>query len=227
MGGYLEKILRLDLTKAKITTEKLKEETQKRYLGGSGLAAKILYDELKPRIDPLGPENKLVFATGPLTGTRAPSSGRHLIAAKSPLTGIWGEATSGGFWGAELKFAGFDAIVVEGKSEKPVYLWIKDGEVELKDASKIWGKDVYQTEDMIRESLGDKKIIVSSIGPAGEKLVKIACIMNDKDRAAGRCGLGAVMGSKKLKAIAVRGTQSILVEDPETFNENSKNSVKH
>lgn len=222
MGGYLEKILRVDLTKEKITTEKLKEETQKKYLGGAGLAAKILYDELKPGIDPLGPENKLVFATGPLTGTKAPSSGRHLVAAKSPLTGIWGEATSGGFWGAELKFAGFDAIIIEGQSEKPVYLWIKDGEAELKDASKIWGKNVYQTEDIIRESLGDKKIIISSIGPAGEKLVKIACIMNDKDRAAGRCGLGAVMGSKKLKAIAVRGTQSIPIEDPETFDETVK-----
>lgn len=222
MGGYLGKILRVNLSKSKITTEEFKEEVQKKYLGGSGLAAKILYDELKPGIDPLGPENKLVFATGPLTGTRVPSSGRHLIAAKSPLTGIWGEATSGGFWGAELKFAGFDAIVVEGKSEKPIYLWIKNGEAELKDAGKIWGKNVYQTEDIIRESLGDSKIIVSSIGPAGEKLVKIACIMNDKDRAAGRCGLGAVMGSKKLKAIAVRGTQEIPVEDPEKLNENAK-----
>lgn len=219
MGGYLETILRVDLTKGKITIEKLKEETKKKYLGGAGLAAKILYEELKLGIDPLGPENKLVFATGPLTGTKAPSSGRHLVAAKSPLTGMWGEATSGGFWGAELKSAGFDAIIIEGKSEKPVYLWIEDGEAELKDAGKIWGKDVYQTEDMIRESLGDKKIIVSSIGPAGEKLVKIACIMNDKDRAAGRCGLGAVMGSKKLKAVAVRGTQSIPVEDPEKFSE--------
>ncbi|MFB0560235.1 MAG: aldehyde ferredoxin oxidoreductase family protein [Candidatus Lokiarchaeia archaeon] len=221
MGGYLEKILRVDLSKGKITTEELKEEPQKKYLGGSGLAARILYDELKPGIDPLGPENKLVFATGPLTGTRAPSSGRHLVAAKSPLTGFWGEATSGGFWGAELKFAGFDAIIVEGKSEEPVYLWIKDRETELKDASPIWGKNVYQTEDMIRESLGDNKIIVSSIGPAGEKLVKIANIMNDKDRAAGRCGLGAVMGSKKLKAIAVRGTQSIPIVDPDALNESA------
>nr|MDO8082778.1 aldehyde ferredoxin oxidoreductase family protein [Candidatus Freyarchaeota archaeon] len=222
MGGYLEKILRVDLSKGKITTEELKEETQKKYLGGSGLAARILYDELKPGIDPLGPKNKLVFATGPLTGTKAPSSGRHLVAAKSPLTGAWGEATSGGFWGAELKFAGFDAIVVEGKSEAPVYLWINDGEAVLKDASSIWGKSVYQTEDIIRESLDDKKVKVASIGPAGEKLVKIACIMNDKDRTAGRCGLGAVMGSKKLKAIAVRGTQSIQVVDSETLDENAK-----
>ncbi len=222
MGGYLGKILRVDLSKSKITTQELKEEVQKKYLGGSGLAARILYDELKPGIDPLGPENKLVFATGPLTGTKIPSSGRHLVAAKSPLTGIWGEATSGGFWGAELKFAGFDAIVVEGKSNKPVYLWIKDGEAELKDANKIWGKNVYQTEDIIWETLGDNKIIVSSIGPAGEKLVKISCIVNDRDRAAGRCGLGAVMGSKKLKAIAVRGTKEIPVEDPEKLKENAK-----
>ncbi|MEM3561934.1 MAG: aldehyde ferredoxin oxidoreductase family protein [Candidatus Jordarchaeaceae archaeon] len=222
MGGYLGKILRVDLSKGKIKTEDFKEDIQKKYLGGSGLAAKILYDELKPGIDPLGPENKLVFATGPLTGTRIPSSGRHLVAAKSPLTGIWGEATSGGFWGAELKFAGFDAIIVEGKSQDPVYLWIKDGEAELKDAGKMWGKDVYQTEEMIQKSLGDDKIVVSSIGPAGEKLVKIACIINDKDRAAGRCGLGAVMGSKKLKAIAVRGTQPIPIEDPEALSEGAK-----
>ncbi len=222
MGGYLEKILRVNLSGGKITTEKLKEETQKKYLGGSGLAARILYDELKPGIDPLGPENKLVFATGPLTGTKVPSSGRHLVAAKSPLTGIWGEATSGGFWGVELKFAGFDAIVVEGKSDTPAYLWINDGDAELRDASSIWGKNVYQTEDVIRENLVDAKVKVASIGPAGEKLVKIASIMNDKDRAAGRCGLGAVMGSKKLKAIAVRGTQSVPVEDPEMLNENAK-----
>ena len=149
MGGYLEKILRVNLSGGKITIEKLKEETQKKYLGGSGLAARILYDELKPGIDPLGPENKLVFATGPLTGTKVPSSGRHLVAAKSPLTGIWGEATSGGFWGVELKFAGFDAIVVEGKSDTPAYLWINDGDAELRDASSIWGKNVYQTEDVI------------------------------------------------------------------------------
>nr|MDO8077963.1 aldehyde ferredoxin oxidoreductase N-terminal domain-containing protein [Candidatus Freyarchaeota archaeon] len=126
MGGYLGKILRVNLSKGKITTEELKEEIQRKYLGGSGLAARILYDELKPGINPLGPDNKLVFATGPLTGTNAPSSGRHLVAAKSPLTGYWGEATSGGFWGAELKFAGFDAVVVEGRSEEPVFLWIKD-----------------------------------------------------------------------------------------------------
>ncbi|MEM3586062.1 MAG: aldehyde ferredoxin oxidoreductase family protein [Candidatus Jordarchaeaceae archaeon] len=222
MGGYLEKILRVNLTEEKIVVEKLNSEIKRKYLGGAGLAARILYDELEQGIDPLGSKNKLVFATGPLTGTKAPSSGRHLVAAKSPLTGIWGEATSGGFWGSELKSAGFDAIIVEGRSEKPVYLWVKDEEVEIRDASKIWGKSVYQTEDMIRENLGDKKIVVSSIGPAGEKLVKIACIMNDKERAAGRCGLGAVMGSKKLKAIAVRGTQSIPVEDPETFDESVK-----
>ncbi|MHA1261732.1 MAG: aldehyde ferredoxin oxidoreductase family protein [Candidatus Freyarchaeota archaeon] len=222
MGGYLGKILRVNLSKGKTTTEEFKEEIQRKYLGGSGLAARILYDELKPGINPLGPDNKLVFATGPLTGTNAPSSGRHLVAAKSPLTGYWGEATSGGFWGAELKFAGFDAVVVEGRSEEPVFLWIKDGEAELKDAGQIWGKNVYQTEDMIREMLGDEKIKVSSIGPAGEKLVRIANIMNDKDRAAGRCGLGAVMGSKKLKAIAVRGTQQVPIEDPDMFEEAAK-----
>ena len=213
--GHMNRILRVILTTAKLKTEPVPEAWKKNYIGGNGFAARILYDELERGIDPLGPGNKLIFMTGPLTGTLCPASGRYAVYAKSPLTGVWGEAHSGGHFGPEMKFAGFDGVVFEGKSEKPVYLFIDDGKPELRDAEELWGKDTHETEEMIREEIGDDAVRVATIGPAGEKLVRIACIINDRHRAAGRCGLGAVMGSKNLKAVACRGNQEIEIADPD------------
>ncbi len=213
------KFLRVNLTDGTIKEEKISDEVLKMFIGGRGLGVKILYDELKPGVDPLSPENKIVILTGPLTGTAAPSSGRWCSVTKSPLTGTIHDSHSGGYFGPELKFAGFDGVIIEGASEKPVYLWIHDGEAELRDASHLWGKDTHDTTDMICKELGDEKIKVACIGPAGENLVKIACIINDKHRAAGRGGHGAVLGSKKLKAIAVRGTQRVPITSEEAFRE--------
>ncbi len=217
-GGYMEKILRVDLTNGKIEVENLKESFAEKFLGGRGFGAKILYEELKAGVDPFSPENIIVFATGPLTGTRTPESGRHTVISKSPLTGGIGTSTSGGFWGYMLKKAGFDAIVVKGSAEKPVYLWVEDGKAEIRPAEHLWGKLVSEADDMIREET-EKRAKVLQIGPAGEKKSLISAVINDKYRAAGRCGLGAVMGSKKLRAIAVSGDQDIQIADPEKFEE--------
>ncbi len=197
--------LRVNLSDRTIDTEQLDEDLIETYLGGTGLAARILYDELEPGIDPLGPENKLVFATGPITGTRAPTSGRHSVSALSPLTGILGEATSGGDWGTALRRAGVDLVIVEGEADEPVYVHVEDGEFELRDASGLWGLDVPETTDRIQKDVGDDAV-VSTIGRAGENQVRFAAVMNDVKRAAGRTGMGAVMGAKKLKAISVIGT---------------------
>jgi aldehyde:ferredoxin oxidoreductase len=217
--GYMNKILRVNLSTAKMQIEPVPEDWKRNYIGGNGFAARILYDELKPGIDPLGPENKLIFMTGPLTGTICPTSGRYAVYAKSPLTGVWGEAHSGGHFGPEMKFSGFDGIVIEGRSEKPVYLFIDDGKPELRSAEDLWGRDTHETEEMIKEEIGDDEVRTAVIGPAGEKLVKIACIINDRHRAAGRCGLGAVIGSKNLKAVACRGNREIEVAEPEKMLE--------
>jgi len=227
MYGYMGKLLRVDLTKGKIIEEELKEELAKKFIGGSGLAAKIIYDELSPDVDPLSPENILIFMTGPLVGVKVPNSGRHAVCAKSPLTGIWGEANSGGTWGVEFKKTGYDGIIITGKAEKPVYLWIHEGGVEIRDASHLWGKDTFETDDIIKEET-DKKAVTASIGPSGERLVKIAAVMNDgrEARAAGRTGMGAVMGSKNLKAIAVRGDKEIPVYDEEKLTEMTKDLGK-
>ncbi|WP_019992171.1 aldehyde ferredoxin oxidoreductase family protein [Natronorubrum tibetense] len=195
----------MNLSDRTIDTEQLDEDLIETYLGGTGLAARILYDELEPGIDPLGPENKLVFATGPITGTRAPTSGRHSVSALSPLTGILGEATSGGDWGTALRRAGVDLVIVEGEADEPVYVHVEDGEFELRDASGLWGLDVPETTDRIQKDVGDDAV-VSTIGRAGENQVRFAAVMNDVKRAAGRTGMGAVMGAKKLKAISVIGT---------------------
>lgn len=208
-----ERILRVDLSKEKIVKEPLPEELTRTFLGGRGTNAKILYDELKPGTDPLGPENILVFGIGPANGTLAPASGRYNVSAKSPLTGFFGDANSGGHWAAELKYAGWGNLIFYGRAKKPVYLWIDDDDVEIRDASHLWGKDTWETEDMLIEELDDPKIKAAYIGPAGENLVRFACVMNEKTRAAGRTGMGAVMGSKKLKAIAVRGTKGVKVAD--------------
>ncbi len=208
-GGYAGRILRVDLSSGKLEEDRLEEGVLDEFVGGSALGAKILYDELDPAVPPLDPENLLIFMTGPLTGTACPSCGRYCVCTRSPLTDIWAEAHAAGFWGPELKFAGFDGLVIKGSSEKPVFLWIKDGEYELRDAGHLWGKDTYETEHSLREL--DPKVKVASIGQAGERQVRISSIMNDLGRAAGRCGVGAVMGSKKLKAIAVRGTRANVV----------------
>ncbi|MEM3815555.1 MAG: aldehyde ferredoxin oxidoreductase family protein [Candidatus Bathyarchaeia archaeon] len=217
--GYAGKILRVNLTQEKISSEPLDRKLVREYLGGTGYAAKLMWDELKPGIDPLSPDNLLIFATGPVTGTLFPVSGSHDIVFKSPLTGIWGESRCGGFFGPRLKFAGYDFIVISGKAKKPVYLWICDGEAELRDASHLWGKGTHETARILLEELGLRDVSVNCIGPAGERLVRFAAILDENDRAAGRCGGGAVMGSKNLKAVAVSGSGEIKVARPREFEE--------
>lgn len=227
MSGYMGKLLIVDLSKGEFEDEPLNPTMAHDFVGGAGYAARYLYDELGPDTDPLGPENTLMFMTGPLVGTRAPSCGRHEVCALSPLTGIWGESNSGGFWGAELKFSGYDGIVVRGRSEKPVWLSIVEGQPpKLHDAAGLWGLDTYETQQRIRDELDDQKTRVASIGPGGENLVLYAAIMNDHGRAAGRAGMGAVMGSKNLKAIAVRGKGRVPLADEDAFSQTAKQAVQ-
>ncbi len=215
-GGYMgngsAKILFVDLTKGEVKEELFGEEILRKYIGGYGLAAKIMYDRQRPGVDPLGPENMLGFFTGPLTGTPAVIGSRYVVVGKSPLTGTWGDANSGGEFGPNLKFSGYDGVFFTGISPKPVYLFIENGKAELKDADWLWGKDTNETEDMLKERHG-KKTNIACIGPSGEKLSLISCVINDKGRAAGRSGLGAVMGSKKLKALAVLGDMKVPLAD--------------
>ncbi len=208
------RILRVNLTTEKISFEKIEETFYRRYFGGRGLIAYYLLKELNPGIDPLGPKNKLVFACGPVTGALVSGSGRNSIGAKSPLTGAYGEAEAGGYWGTELKQAGFDAIILEGNASRPVYLWIKDQKVELRDASRLWGLEIKKSQDNILNELKDDSVKVAQIGPGGEKQVRYACVVNDMHHVAGRCGMGAVMGSKNLKAVAVKGTRRVLACKP-------------
>ena len=217
--GYNGKILRVDLSSGKIATEEFPENFYRQYFGGEGFTGYFLLKELSPGVDPLGPDNKLIFASGPLTGVPVGGCGRHSVGGKSPLTGAFGEAEAGGYWGAELKMTGFDAIIIEGKAEKPVYLFIRDGEAQIRDARHLWGKKALECQDAIREELGDPLIKVALIGPAGENLVRFANIMNDLDAAAGRTGMGAVMGSKNLKAIACRGHQRVSLADPQAVKD--------
>ncbi|MFC2059739.1 aldehyde ferredoxin oxidoreductase family protein [Chloroflexota bacterium] len=220
LKGYTGKIVRAHLTTGEISYEYLDEDTARKYIGGAGLAARILWNETAPDTEPLSPESPLVFMTGPLTGSIVPSSSRYTLAGLSPLTGIWGEAHSGGNWADELKHAGFDGIVVTGESRQPVYLWLQDGRAEIRNAGHLWGKDTYEVAELIKEET-DQKASTACIGPAGEKLVRIACVMNDGrlGRTAARCGLGALMGAKKLKAIAVRGTLPISFYDEDELKE--------
>ncbi len=217
MDGYMGRILRVDLSSGRLWDEPLDEAYVRAYVGGSGLAARYLYDRVEADTDPLGPENPLIFMTGPLVGTAMPSAGRYSLCALSPLTHLWGEACSGGFFGPELRFAGYDGIVITGASEKPVWLSIRFGRAELHDASALWGLDTYATQDRVRDILGDPRARVACIGPAGEHQVKLAAVMNDHGRAAARTGLGAVMGAKRLKAVAARGDARVPLADPEGF----------
>ena len=224
MYGLNGKLLRVDLTAGTIGEEDIPEKLLREYLGARGLATRYLYDEVPTGADPLGPDNALIFFTGLLTGTISPSASRYSVVAKSPLTGIWAQGSSGGRWGVDLKRAGYDGLIFTGKSENPVYLQIDDGVAELVDADSLWGKNVIDTSNAIKET--DQKYNVTSIGTAGENLVKYASIMNDLHRAVGRCGLGAVMGSKKLKAVAVKGTKKINLADSVEFNRVSKNQLE-
>jgi aldehyde:ferredoxin oxidoreductase len=217
LNGYMGNLLVVNLTSGKIEDEPLNENYAHQFIGGSGLAVRYLYDMLDPDLDPLDPANPLFFITGPLTGTRAPSCGRFVVCARSPLTGLWGEANAGGFFGPEMRFAGYDGIIIKGQAPQPVYLHIKDGEATLRDAQHLWGKGTYETQEAIREEVGDAKTRVACIGPAGENLVKYAAIMNDEGRAAGRTGMGTVMGSKNLKAVAVRGSGQVPLAEGERF----------
>lgn len=215
-NGWMGKIIRVNLAEKTIKTEPLNMKNAKLYIGGRGLGTKYYMDEVDPKVDALSPENNMIFMTGPLTGTLATCAGRYEVVAKAPLTGTIGACSSGGHFGPELKFAGYDGIIFEGKAKDPVYLYINDDNIELRDASHLWGKDVPSTEnELVKETDAEAKI--ACIGPAGEKLVLFATIMNDKNRAAGRSGLGAVMGFKNLKAIAVKGTKSISVAKNKDF----------
>ncbi len=225
--GWTKKILRVDLSNGSIKTEPLNMEWARDYLGQRGLATKYFVEEVDPKVDPLSPENKLIMTTGPLTGTAASTGGRYSVVTKGALTGAIACSNSGGYFGAELKFAGWDMIIFEGKSPKPVYLSIEDDKVELRDAAHLWGKTVFQTEEAIKSSHQDPQTRVCSIGRAGENGVMFACIVNDLHRAAGRSGVGTVMGSKNLKAVAVRGTQGAgQIKDPKAFMAAAKAAKK-
>lgn len=227
MLGYTGKILHVELTRGKITEKPLDKEIQRLYVGCVGLAGKILYDQVPIWAGPLDPENLLIFATGPVTGTPGLSAGRHSVVTKSPLTGYFGDASAGGFWGAELKKAGFDAIVLTGRAPRPVFLWVKDGVTELRDATSYWGMNVRDSDRAVKKDLGETNAWVANIGPAGENLVRFATVSNDDgDRVAARCGVGAVMGSKRLKAIAVRGTNKVPVSDEPAIRDSLKELTK-
>ncbi|PCI39494.1 MAG: aldehyde ferredoxin oxidoreductase [Rhodospirillaceae bacterium] len=216
--SWARKVLRVNLTAGTCTEEPLNMDWAEQYLGQRGLATKYLSTEIDPKVDPLSPDNKLIFATGPLTGTAAATGGRWSVITKGALTGAIACSNSGGFFGAELKFAGWDMVIFEGKSAKPVYLMIQDDKATLMDASKYWGRTVWETEKGLKADHQDPQIRVASIGLAGERGVKFAGIVNDLHRAAGRSGVGTVMGSKNLKAVAVRGTKGVTVNDQAAFD---------
>ncbi len=224
--GYAGKALRVNLSRGKVIEEELKPDLLKLYLGGTGYAARVLWNELEKGIDPLSPENLLIACTGPLTGTLTPSSGSVEFCFKSPLTGIFGQSRAGGKFGPKLKYAGYDFLIIEGAAEKPVYLNIYDGDVEIRDASHLWGKTVHEASRILLDEVGNPDASIACIGPGGERLIRFASIMVDFDRAAGRCGGGAVMGSKKLKAIVVDGCRGVEAARPEEFYEAAMEALR-
>ncbi|WP_026476909.1 aldehyde ferredoxin oxidoreductase family protein [Alkaliphilus transvaalensis] len=226
MYGYTGKVLRINLKENTIQTEALNMDLAKKYIGGRGLGEKYLMDEIDPKIDALSAENKLIFVSGPLSGTPTPTGGRYMVVTKSPLTDTVACSNSGGRWGAELKMAGYDMIIIEEKSDKPVYININNDEVTIRDAAHLWGMTTSAVTETLLKEIGDPKVKVANIGPGGENLSKIAAVMNDIDRAAGRSGVGAVMGSKNLKAITVRGTGKPAVADPDKLKEVVSNCNK-
>lgn len=222
MKGYFGKFLKIDLTSGQTEEIPVSDEDQKKYVGGSTLAAKVIYDYVKSGMDPFSPENPIVFATGPFTGSNVPMVSRAAICGISPGTGLWGEATTGGKFPMRLKGTGYDGILITGKAEKPVYVYVKEGAVEICDAAHLWGKeDVYETQKKIKADIGEK-VSVACIGSGGENLVSYANIINDEGRAAGRCGMGALMGSKNLKAVVISGKIKTPIENPEQL----KNVIK-
>jgi aldehyde:ferredoxin oxidoreductase len=225
MNGYHGRFLDVDLGAGTTKDLPLSEELLKKYIGGATLGAALVYDHVSKDLDPLSPQNPLVFSTGPFTGSPIPMVSRYVVCGVSPLTGYWGEATSGGVFPFRLKGAGFDGIIITGRSEKPVYLHLKDGEAEIRDASRLWGKDSYQTQKLIKDELGDINASVACIAEGGEKQIRYACIMNDKGRSAGRCGMGALMGSKNLKAVAAAGNSKPKLADPGKIRALAKQAV--
>lgn len=225
LPGYLGQILRVDLTQQRTWIEPLNADYAARFLGGSGLGARYLWDYVTPDTDPLGPDNPLIFMTGPLVGTATPAAGRFSVVTRSPATRLTGEGNSGGFFGPALRQAGFDGIIITGQAPAPVYLSIIAGEAQLHDASHLWGLDSYAVQERVKAEIGQSKARVACIGPAGERLVKFAAVMNDHGRCAARTGLGAVMGSKKLKAIAAYGRAEIPLADPAAFKETLRRTM--
>ena len=225
LPGYLGHILRVDLTQQRTWTEPLNEDYARRFLGGSGLGARYLWDYVTADTDPLGPDNPLIFMTGPFVGTTTPAAGRFSVVTRSPATRLTGEGNSGGFFGPAMRQAGFDGIIITGQAQSPVFLSIVNGEAQLHDASHLWGLDSYAVQERVKAEISQPKARVACIGPAGERLVKFAAVMNDHGRCAARTGLGAVMGSKKLKAIAAYGRAEILLADPAAFKETLRRTM--
>jgi aldehyde:ferredoxin oxidoreductase len=219
MFGYHGRFLAVDLDARETRNLELKDDDLKKFIGGATLAARLTYDHVKEGMNPLAPDNPLIFAVGPFTGTTIPMVSRGAVCGISPLTGIWGEATTGGVFPFRLKTAGFDGVMVTGRARQPVYLYLHDGMAEIRDASRLWGRDSYQTQDILKDELKVTGLSIACIGRAGENLVNYACVMNDKGRAAGRCGLGALMGSKNLKAVAVAGNQRASLADNDKLTE--------
>ncbi|MDH4267409.1 MAG: aldehyde ferredoxin oxidoreductase family protein, partial [Deltaproteobacteria bacterium] len=226
MHGYAGKIGFVDLSRNRVAPEGVGEELIKNYLGGIGFLTRLLYDVVPKNADPYGPENALIFAVGPLNGTLSPSSSRWNVGAKSPATGFVVSGNGGGIWGSELKWAGFDALVVTGRAEKPVYILVQDGHISILPAEGLWGKDTWQTEALLQARHSDPNLRVVAIGQAGENKVPLACVIGEKVHAAGRGGSGAVMGSKNLKAVAVRGHLGVKVADPEGLYKEAQNLIR-
>ncbi|MFW9784168.1 MAG: aldehyde ferredoxin oxidoreductase N-terminal domain-containing protein, partial [Candidatus Heimdallarchaeota archaeon] len=226
MKGFIGKILVVNLNNKKITNEPINEEIAKNFLGGAGYCCKYLYDKISKETDPFSPENILMFMTGPFCGSNIPSSGRFVVCAKSPLTGIWGESNCGGFFGPELKKVGYDGIIIKGASKSPVYLEIVGKGVNIKDAISLWGRGIFETSKLLKEKLGESARVVC-IGPGGENLVKYAIIASE-DKAAGRTGMGAVMGAKKLKAIVIKGDKMTYpAANPDKLKQTVKRVTDH
>jgi len=226
MNGYMGKILVADLTSGILKDEPLNEQYARNYIGAGGIACRYLADMVDKNTDPLGPDNPLIFMAGLLTGTGGPSFSRWVVASRSPYTTYYGDANAASHFGSEMRFAGYDGIIIKGKASKPVYLYIKDGKAELKDASHLWGKKTYDTIEAIRQEHNDRRVRVACIGPAGENTVLFANIMTEDGHCAGRAGMGCVMGSKNLKAIAVRGKAKIPMADPEKFREYARSAME-
>ncbi|MEK6575897.1 MAG: aldehyde ferredoxin oxidoreductase N-terminal domain-containing protein, partial [Chloroflexota bacterium] len=226
MNGYLGKLLTVDLTTGRIGEEAIPESDLRDFVGGAALGARLLYRQLTPSLDPLGPDNPLLFITGPLTGSAGPAVGRYTVCAKSPATGLWAESNCGGFVGPEIRFAGYDGILFTGQASSPVYLWLKDGKAELRDAARLWGRDTYETQTAIKKEVGESLARVACIGVAGERVIQYALILGDHGRVAGRTGMGAVMGSKNLKAVAVRGSAALPTADPLFKDKRSRANVE-